>query len=357
MRSPITAVAACILVACGAAFTAQASAIPASSGAPTSDTIKPLGRTVQTFGDWIVTCDRALHCAAIGPDADQSAPGIYIYRDAGPEGQLGAMLNYAFDDSLQWASVTAHVGGRDFGAGSSTTANDRMSNVDGDAVLDLARALALGGLATLTRADQPPITVSTEGVAAALRWMDQKQGRTGTVTALAAAGDKSAAEVPAEPIIASSQPGPAFGQAGLNKPDLMQAVATRLRARTDVQACAALDGADGGVLGYRLSTSTELWSIGCNSGTMNSTRLFFLTGPSGSDPKPLVLPLTDEVVTEFYGAEYKPGQRVLSTWARDPGECGVRADWVWTGEAFVLRSENAFYGCWYLDPDMWPSTY
>ncbi len=93
MRNLIAAVTACLLVACGASLTAQASTNPASSKAPASDAIKPLGRTVQTFGDWIVTCDRALQCAAIGPNADQSAPGIYIYRDAGPDGQLGAMLN------------------------------------------------------------------------------------------------------------------------------------------------------------------------------------------------------------------------------------------------------------------------
>ena len=69
---------ACLLGACG---DRTAPSAPAGASAATG-AVRPLGRTVQTFGDWVVTCNRALHCEAIGPTADRTAVGVHIYRDA-----------------------------------------------------------------------------------------------------------------------------------------------------------------------------------------------------------------------------------------------------------------------------------
>lgn len=354
MRMLIPAVAlACLLGACGD----KAATSPAAGATVATGAIQPLGRTVQTFGDWVVTCNRALHCEAIGPTADKTAVGVHIYRDAGPESQPGAMLTFGLPDGVPYATVTANVGGSRFATSSPTSITDQVTNVEDEAVPSLARALAGGGPATLTRAGQPPIMISTDGAAAALRWMDERQGRTGTVTALVEPGDRPAGTTPAAPQIQTPQPAPATDQAGLEDDALIEAVTARLRARTEVQACDALDSAAGGVWGYRLNATTELWGIGCNSGTANDTRLWFLTGPNGADPRPLVLPLTDEVVTEFYGSEFNPDQQALSIASLAPGQCGVRAQWVWTGAVFELLSENAFLECWNLEPDMWPSTW
>lgn len=354
MRMLIPAIAvASLLAACG---DKAATSAPAEASAATG-AIQPLGRSVQTFGDWVVTCNRALHCEAIGPTADKMAVGVHIYRDAGPAAQPGAMLTFGLTDGASYSTVTANVGGSRFITSSPTSITDWVTNVEDDAVTGLARALAAGGPATLTRAGQPPISISTDGAAAALRWMDERQGRTGTVTALVDPGDRPASAVPAAPQIQTPQAAPAADQAGLEDNALIEAVTARLRARPDIQACGALDGAAGGVWGYRLNAATELWGIGCNSGTANDTRLWFLTGPNGADPQPLVLPLTDDVVTEFYGSEFNPDQQVLSIASLAPSQCGVRAQWVWTGAAFELQSENAFLECWNLEPDMWPSTF
>ncbi|WP_309628890.1 DUF1176 domain-containing protein [Brevundimonas sp.] len=354
MRMLIAAVAlACLLGACGD----KAVPSPAAGATVATGAIQPLGRTVETFGDWVVTCNRALHCEAIGPTADKTAVGVHIYRDAGPDAQPGAMLTFGLADSAAYSTVTANVGGNRFATSSPTSITDGVANVEDDAVPGLARALAAGGPATLTRADQPPITISTEGASAALRWMDERQGRTGTVTALVDPGDRPASAVPAAPQVQTPQAAPAADQAGLEVDALIEAVTARLRARSDVQTCGALDGAAGGVWGYRLNAATELWGIGCNSGTANDTRLWFLTGPNGADPQPLILPLTDDVVTEFDGSEFNPDQQTLSISSLAPSQCGVRAQWVWTGAAFALQSENAMSECWNLEPDMWPSTW
>ena len=67
--------------------------------------------------------------------------------------------------------------------------------VEGDAAAGLIEALRRGDRLELTLAAAEPALVSLAGSAAALHYMDAVQGRAGTVTALADAGDAPAATV------------------------------------------------------------------------------------------------------------------------------------------------------------------
>ena len=92
-------------------------------------------------------------------------------------------------------------------------------------------AMAQGKVMTIRGASTQD--VSLHGAAAALLWIDEKQGRLDTPTALIRRGSRPAALVPIAPPLPTVTPAPAVDQVGFG--DQNQKVPAALRARTEVE--------------------------------------------------------------------------------------------------------------------------
>jgi hypothetical protein len=121
--------------------------------------------------------------------------------------------------------------------------------------------------------------ISTSGLIAALRWMDESQGRTGTVTAILAKGSKAASAVP--PVSDRRKVKVVRGRIEPslevpNHPELM-----RIRA----QYCPGTDPvSETNIQRFRLINGHTLWSIICAETPHNPTHLWLVEyAPAGLD--------------------------------------------------------------------------
>jgi hypothetical protein len=209
--------------------------------------------------------------------------------------------------------------------------------------------------------------VSLHGAAAALLWIDEKQGRLDTSTALIRRGDRPASTVPVAPPLPTVTPAPAVDQAGFG--DVDQRVPAALRTRTEVGTClkeSAMPAVSDMVMSARLDARTELWGVPCGSGAYNVTHNWYLTGPGGRDPRPALLagaagPDADPVMPDnsTVNGAYDPKTRTLSAFAqgRGIGDCGSAQTWAWTGDRFVLTQESTMGECAGVPSDLWPVTW
>ena len=209
--------------------------------------------------------------------------------------------------------------------------------------------------------------VSLHGAAAALLWIDEKQGRLDTPAALIRRGDRPAALVPVAPPLPTVTHAPAVDQAGFG--DQNQRLPAALRARTEVGDClkeSAMPAVSDMVMSARLDARTELWAVPCGSGAYNVTHNWYLTGPGGRDPRPAILagsegPGSDTVMPDnaTVNGAYDPKTRTLSAFAkaRGIGDCGAAQTWAWTEQGFTLTQESIMGECAGVPSDLWPVTW
>lgn len=149
---------------------------------------RPAPGELKTFADWTVGCDNAGRCAmaSLGPDGGDFPPvTVEIARDAGP---AGAVTLRVLPGRTETAARAIEVDGRRFA-------------LDGDVLSDgeaMAAATTMaGGRSLAIVAGSERHAVSLAGASASLRYVDARQGRAGTVTALVARGAAPAQTVPA----------------------------------------------------------------------------------------------------------------------------------------------------------------
>jgi hypothetical protein len=221
----------------------------------------------------------------------------------------------------------------------------------------VVRALAGGGAARIG----PDHELSLSGAAAALLWIDERQGRVDTVTALRRAGTRPASSVRAAPLLPVVTPGPAVSQAGFG--DKNQVLPAALEAVPAVVACRAETsdhwiGKE--VMSARLNATTELWAVPCFAGAYNMGHDWYITGPGGRAPRPARLDSSsDEPGPGTVNGGYSPETRTITAFAkgRGVGDCGTASTWTWTGREFVLTRESEMQECWGVPADYWPTTW
>jgi hypothetical protein len=169
----------------------------------------------KTVKDWTAVCDNVGTCTAFGfsPETDDTDAYLVVRRAAG--GAAAPSVTVVFDpgdkelaadwrltlDGKPIAGVgLAHAAGSDGGA---------RARISPAAAAALIEALRGGQTLELVEAGKPLAGVSLAGSAAVLLWVDDQQGRVGTVTALTRKGPKPASAVPppaAPPLIAAAAP-------------------------------------------------------------------------------------------------------------------------------------------------------
>jgi hypothetical protein len=257
LKTILVGAAACAVLILGTPLAGRSSAAAADKRA-------------ATFKDWVVACDNLRNCEANGftapDDEPMSRPDhmaiLQLNRGGGPDDPVQAMIQ-----------LVESVEGEFEGKGLVLAVDERpLMNVRGGKDFSVTLAAAQvgpllaaarnGTSLTLSRGDQEVAVVSLAGMAAALRRMDDQQGRVGAVTAIVAKGAAPASSVPPQPAIEVVRRAPAIAQTGLS--DKPPASVKALVARNDCDQDPAWDG--GYVRAHRLSADQVMWRVSCAGG-------------------------------------------------------------------------------------------
>jgi hypothetical protein len=314
----------------------------------------------KTVSDWTGVCSNLGNCGAFGfspEDADTDAY-LRVGRAAGPAAAPTVLIALDPGDAQPSATWALELDGRPIaGVGPlRATGGDggARARLSGPAALALIEALRNGKMLAILSNGKPVATVSLAGSAAVLLWVDDQQGRVGTVTALARPGPKPASSVPPAPPTPLIVAAPAVSQAGLPK------VAPKSLTK-GVVGCDAIDSPDDIVA--RLAPGVVLWGPECEAGPYNEVSIFFLGDEHGGHPKQITFaeaPGGDQASDdEPMNASFDPKTRTLSAFAkaRGIGDCGETTSWVWDGKSFRLLSEFDMPACRGASPDDWPALY
>jgi hypothetical protein len=308
------------------------------------------------FGDWIVVCDNVRTCSAYGfsPELSEDMAYVRLTRTGQPDAPVVASLSQMGEGAGAWRfEVDGQVVAPrvPFAAGKHEVyRRARLAPADAAALVG-----ALAGGTGLRLFDGHAATpISLKGSSAALRWMDERQKRAGTVSALVARGARPASAVsvpPGPPVIRAA---PAVSQAGLptTLPDAL---------KHPWESCD--DDIDS--LGFepevfRLAPGLLLWQTACSRGAYNVIYDLTLTDERGGSVRAASIPyLGGEATGELMNVEFDAGTQTLSNFdkARGLGDCGAFTSWAWTGKAFVLKSSDVMPACRGVPLDDWPTEF
>lgn len=346
---------------------------PADVEAAAGPAVRP---ETRTFRDWYASCDNGNACFAYtGTDA---GGWLLVRQDAGPDAAAEIIVGLP--------SFSDEAAGRDLGLSLDGEQQTLIQSRDEtsshfvpatDVQTTLARLASARALTLAAGADA--IALPTAGASAALLWIDERQGRLNTTTALIRRGDRPASAVPPAAVLPrvvaaatidqrefarAGDPGEQGAEADLTLPVAIEALPEVKQCRTDTAFNAYLQKA---VIAARLTPDTELWGVPCDAGAYNAMYDFYLSGPGGTNPRKADFPsweprertegdiAGDGLVNPVFDA----GTNTLRHFprARGIGDCGTIQNWVWTGDAFVLTRETFMGECWGMPSSLWPTAW
>lgn len=333
---------------------------PQQQAAPSETPVLSARPESRAFRDWRATCDNGAACTAFAPSTEPDQGWLRLAMasdaDAAPDVRIG-LWSPGEEGLAPAAPLTLTIDGRAFVARRIAGADLPTAQIAGSDAMAVVRALAAGRQAAIV-AGSRSVDLSLSGAAAAMLWIDERQGRLDTPGALVRTGDQPRrALAPDLPTVA---PGPAVDQAGFGgeAPTLPAAI----EALPSVKACREETAwnpyVQKAVTSARLGPDREMWAVPCFAGAYNLGQQVFVTGPGGRDPAPVAFPTASGAPTDtVVNAEYDPGTRTLSAFnkGRGLGDCGIAQSWVWTGTAFVLKAEREMRDCAGVPSDLWPT--
>lgn len=381
MKTSAIVAAAITLAACGPGAEGDALVAGKAAGPGAEATARPAAVRPETkqFREWYAVCDNGNRCAAYtGSDAEGG--WLMVRMDAGGEARpqlLAGLSAFSGDDEVKGLRLVLDGKARTLGAGNRDSGSPLPASEVRAALTDLAAARTVSVQMGDTQGALP-----AAGAAAALLWIDERQGRLGTTTALIRRGDRPASSVPAAPALpevtvanAAKAPVSQSGLEGATNPmDDGDTAGVPLPAAVQavpaVKACRAETGYNEylqkAVLAARLEEGVELWGVPCSSGAYNASYALYVTGTNGAKPRLAEFPTWQaRPEAETLGEDwlvnpvYDVATRTLSHFPRGRGigDCGVRQSWTWTGGAFVLKEERVMGECWGMSSNLWPTTW
>lgn len=316
-----------------------------------------------SFKDWRTACDNAGDCMALGFTRGEYAVGPFILltRKDGPDAEPVFTVVLISDEveveEGDRVTLTATNISKGFVFAAEASMGDSAAQVDilaRDAPALLA-AILEGDTIEVEANGKTIGAVSLAGSSAALRWIDDRQGRAGGVTALVAKGPKPASAVPAARIAPVVALGPAIGQ-----DDLPTAFPASLANRAEVKACKEEQMDPEGVFGQpeamaRLTATEYLWAVPCGRGAYNFSSLMIIARADGSGARSPGLGGDDTFVNVGYDAE----SRTLSAFnkGRGFGDCGSDDAWAWDGRRFQPIRHAEMGDCRGVPSDHWLVTW
>ena len=336
----------------------QAVAASDQSQPASANAVDSFASETKTFRNWTVVCDNINTCTAYGP-AEENVGYLIISMAAGPSarpevsmgncclGEAGEVLRFSIDGGK---ILGKQKHGVMFGSHMGVTpASDQLIS-----------EIANGRFLTMEAGEQTvhKIDVPLTGAAAALLWIDERQGRLGTTTALIRKGDKPASAVPE-----AAPPPRVVAAPRVPQTQLPEAMPRSLSSLAAVRECASENAQDISrdeiYDVHRLGPDTLLWSVPCGSGAYNFSRLWLTSANDGSQAKLVSFPTSGRPEQTLVNSGFDPESNSISAFnkARGAGDCGSMASWMWTGSAFALTSEYIMGDCLGMPWEFWPSTW
>ncbi|MEO9635507.1 MAG: DUF1176 domain-containing protein [Parasphingorhabdus sp.] len=311
---------------------------------------------IRTFKDWAAGCDNSANCEAVSFVPDQGGAGydgwggpIKIVRTAGSEDIF--KIRFLFEaDSMD--RYTMLIDGKLVDTGP-IVQGDYAIEIVGEDAKKVANAIISGNQLVLRGPEGENITqISLAGSSAALRYIDQKQDRAGTITALVAKGKKMFKPSPSTvPVITVDQ-----WEAAKLAPDTSALVALAEDSKCKEDRYGLVED-QAYPLGKRGQTYRALVLISCGSGAYNFSSAPYIGEfredssegwtftPAKFDRQPSWggeggLPL-------LVNAGWDEKDQTLSSYGkgRGLGDCGNAENYVWDGEAFRLIDASAMDEC------------
>lgn len=321
-------------------------------------------QSYDSYKSWLVACDNTLSCEAKGFSQNGDRTELTILRDAGPGGHIRALLAsetpFAADDPQ--VDGTGFTLGPAWKAETSTEDGTTFVTEDEAAVRALVQAIRNGSEIELPGDKAIPL----DGFTAALRRMDARQGRTGTVTALLDTGPKPAQSVPPAPPVPRIPAHPIAVK--LEAGEGARLIATTRTAATGVLAKEECDTQVDGLepAAYALDGTTALVLIPCIMGPYQGSSIGFLTNRTTGAAQELQAPMPYQGNDQDEGSsadltegDFDPATGTLSMAAkgRGLGDCGLSASWIWDGHAFQLSAMTLQDSCGGMEAGDWPTLF
>ncbi|MEP3225943.1 MAG: DUF1176 domain-containing protein [Parasphingorhabdus sp.] len=329
----------------------------AAAGSADIATPIPNPGELKVFRDWSAGCDNGGRCQAISLVNDASGGysewggPVSIIRSADREDKLKIRVLVQVAEIGSYAVVVD----RKTIASGTMVEGDYPIEVTGQDAKKLATAIARGRKLQVTGANDKILTsISLYGSTAALRYMDQKQNRARTPTALIAKGRrKYRGDAVPLPVVTTQQWQPA----------------KRIPATTEivdlVENSPCKDDRFGVVedqifpLGQEDDRYRALILISCGSGAYNFSSAAYIGEIKGTEKKGAswaFRPATYDLQPSWGGegrppllvnAHWEENRQILSSFAkgRGIGDCGNSESFIWDGEQFRLIEAQGMQEC------------
>lgn len=329
---------------------ALATGLFAAGGHALTIDFRPHPSKLETYRDWTIACDNRARCEAVslfpeGGEWPEKPVMVGVVRDAGADAD--AEIWAAGSDGLGRGMASFHVDGRKI---ASAAVKDDEARILGPQASALAIAMARGSVLEVRVNDRMIGRPSISGAAAALRYMDARQGRAGTVTALIATGPLGRSAVkpaPKAPVIKRAAVPQDIRPAALWREEL--AAAGRMTQ------CAEEWSEDGPQPQlFALSRNQTLVLLPCGSGAYNfNSAPLIATGVAGRRSfawAPFDFPPgwnPDEGDPMLVNAGFTPENSRLDSFTkgRGIGDCGGSESYVWDGARFRLVEATSMGEC------------
>lgn len=366
--------------------------MPAAVGAERGDV-----DTVVVFEDWLASCDNVLTCTVLvlplmEGGSTKTNDLLRFERPAGPHGSVDSIIMSFGESSFSDMGVFEfRVDGKTI----LTVTHDDLVEVsvspdalrgeaeapvrtlytDPTRIALLIDAMATGKTLTITSRHGIQQSVSLLGLERALRWIDERQGRVGTATALVARGNTQVSSVPDAPTL------PVIRHAAGHARPLDDAEARRLTTIVREQLtrgeqpeeCDGLnrkeDPDSSAAFAFAIDARLAIVAVRCCvSGAYNHVTALHGVDRMTADRRPILIERTEAMTANF---DENPGVPIvvnvgfdqanlrLSHYSagRGTGDCGSYAEWIWDGARFALTLHRAMPACRGADRGDWPIIY
>jgi hypothetical protein len=305
---------------------------------------QPQPAELKTFQDWTVGCDNgaACHAVALMPE-DWPNDALTMSVKRGPASADSPVLEIALGADSNAAALGAD--GRRLPVRLvGTEGTTRVAAADTPAMIAVLRS---AGRLEVQSADGKPLgTVSLKGASAALLYMDERQRRTGTATALVRPGTRPPDNLSTPPPLAVVAAPPisharplALSAAGLE--------ALRRKHGCTIDEVGGPEEAETAALG----AAETLLLLACGSGAYNVSYVPFVLHRGGRSELAAfdIRPgwWAEEGKPILVNAGWDPERGLLTSFSkgRGLGDCGTTADYAWDGRAFRLVEQAEMGEC------------
>lgn len=337
--------------------------------------------TVRTFEDWTAGCDNGRACTALNLLAGDGASIWFLRLDRNADATAPVQLTlmpqsetYPRTGTLRLRAAGADIATLKFGQG---------LRQDGDGLVIEDRKAVAAVLAVMRSAEKLEVistqqpagaevlaNISLVGAKAALLWVDERQQRIDTVTALVGRGSKPESAVPVPPVLPVAVP-ERTTDGGPPPEALAEATRSEMSRQSAGYCDEDRDGPDPDSHNMvRLGPDLLLASVRCFSGAYNFGRAYFLLEEGAvASVRPALFPRPVEQKVEedkdstpdnvLWNADFAPNSTEISHFAKGRGmaDCGETGVWRWDGHAFQAVSMTEMNSCRGIMAGYWPNTY